>query len=103
MILVGSSRFEEGTSGIVAMTADGVLRVSDSRFSLMLSEAIETDQTGVVTDSLFYANDRAFDEWDGGYVPDFVRCTFVSNRTALRRMPNVVRDCIFWNNGRGPP
>lgn len=103
VILVDSCRFGEGTSGVVAMTADGVVRVSDSVFTFMLYEAIETDQRGLITDCLFYANDRAFDEWDGGYVPDFVRCTFVSNQTALGRMPNVLRECIFWNNGRDLP
>ena len=103
VILVDSCRFGEGTSGVVAMTADGVVRVSDSVFTFMLYEAIETDQRGLITDCLFYANDRAFDEWDGGYVPDFVRCTFVSNRIALGRMPEVVRECIFWNNGEDLP
>ena len=103
VILVDSCRFEEGTSGVVAMTMDGVVRVSDSVFTLMFYEAIETDQSGVVTDSLFYANGLAFDEWDGGYKPDFIRCTFVSNRTALGRIPNVLRDCIFWNNGGDLP
>jgi len=103
VILVDSCQFMEGTCGVSAYTGNGLMRISKSVFTFMSREAVETDQMGVVTDCLFYANYRAFDEWDGGYKPDFVRCTFVSNWVALGQMPIVVRDCIFWNNGQDVP
>jgi len=103
VIFVDSCKFMEGCCGVSAMTVDGRIRVSDSVFAFNSWEALETDQKGLVTDCLFYANNRGCDEWDGGDQPNFLRCTFVSNQVALGRMPDVVRDCIFWNNGQDEP
>jgi hypothetical protein len=100
LTLVDSCKFLDGSYGVVMMTADGTLQVSNSVFALNSSKALETDQSGLVSDSLFYANGHACDEWDGGDQPAFVRCTFVSNQVALGRMPQTARDCIFWNNGK---
>jgi len=99
VILVDSCSFLEGSCGISAMTADGVMRVSNSLFAFNRWEGIETDQRGLVSDCLFYANNCGYGEWDGGYQPVFLRCTFVSNRVALFWMHELARECIFWNNG----
>jgi hypothetical protein len=101
--LADSCTFLEGRCGISAMTVDGVLRASNCVFAFNTWEAVETDQRGLVTDSLFYANSYAYGEWDGGDELDFIRCTFVSNRTALGLVPGVTRGCIFWENGEDVP
>jgi hypothetical protein len=101
--LIHACAFLEGQHGIFSMTPSGVIDVSSCVFALNAGAGMATDQTGLVTDSLFYANGTAARGYDGTPKLAFDRCSFVSNLAALEVAPLLATDCVFWNNARDLP